>query len=259
MTQSTFPSQPEESPQEKKGFFQRNAFAIKLALIGTLVLLLLIPLAMVDSLVYQRESLAQQTRQEITSRWSGPQTLTGPVLTLSYREKEDKTSPAKASHVEIRQIDLLPDELSVQGEVRTQTLRRSIYEAIVYRSHITLEGTFRLNEDEAAFVRSLSPETADARVSIGITDLRGLEKPLELSWNGDSLTFASGEGRGSGLLSGVAAAVDATPLLQADTTVRFRIEMELKGSDALYFAPIGRTTSIRIESDCPTPSLHPMP
>ena len=56
MTQSTFPSQPEESPQEKKGFFQRNAFAIKLALIGTLVLLLLIPLAMVDSLVYQRES-----------------------------------------------------------------------------------------------------------------------------------------------------------------------------------------------------------
>ena len=255
MTQSTFPSQPEESPQEKKGFFQRNAFAIKLALIGTLVLLLLIPLAMVDSLVYQRESLAQQTRQEITSRWSGTQTLTGPVLTLSYREKEDKTSPDKASHAEIRQIDLLPDELSVQGEVRTQTLRRSIYEAIVYRSHITLEGTFRLNEDEAAFVRSLSPETADARVSVGITDLRGLEKPLELSWNGDSLTFASGEGRGSGLLSGVAAAVDATPLLQADTTVRFRIEMELKGSDALYFAPIGRTTSIRIESDCPTPSF----
>lgn len=53
----------------------------------------------------------------------------------------------------------------------------------------------------------------------------------------------------------MAAAVDATPLLQADTTVRFRIEMELKGSDALYFAPIGRTTSIRIESDCPTPSF----
>lgn len=78
MTQSTFPSQPEESPQEKKGFFQRNAFAIKLALIGTLVLLLLIPLAMVDSLVYQRESLAQQTRQEITSRWSGTQTLPDP-------------------------------------------------------------------------------------------------------------------------------------------------------------------------------------
>ena len=60
------------------------SYALKIALMGVLALLLLIPLAMVQSQIRDRQNAADSSRDEVAASWGRAQTLTGPVLKFSY-------------------------------------------------------------------------------------------------------------------------------------------------------------------------------
>ena len=59
---------------------------LKTASIGLLTLLLLWPLARVESLIEERQGLEEQAQQRIVAAWGGPQWLSGPLLP-SVRQK----------------------------------------------------------------------------------------------------------------------------------------------------------------------------
>src|SRR5690242_14296967 len=79
-------------------FFERlnnwikESITVKLVSIGFLVLILLIPQAWIQSLIEERQQRADATLEEISSKWSGAQTLTGPALIIPFmkHEKIDK-------------------------------------------------------------------------------------------------------------------------------------------------------------------------
>ncbi len=62
----------------------RNSVSLKLVAIGFLILILLIPSSMIDSLIYERMNLRDEATEEVSSKWGGRQTLGGPVLTIPY-------------------------------------------------------------------------------------------------------------------------------------------------------------------------------
>lgn len=245
-----FPTQ-----ENRKSFFQRNVFLVKAALIGILTLLLLIPLSMVEGLVHERQSLSLASRHDITERWSEEQTVVGPAITFICRENEetDVQGEKNVRHVVKKRIELLPEDLKIKADVGTTALRRGIYEVTVYRSKLILEGSFRLSQEQRQQLARTCPDTTDCRLSLGLSDLRGLEKQVGLQWDGRRADFVPNNE--NGLLSGLSTPIDPGALLGADRPVPFRIELELKGSNALYFIPLGGTTSVSIESDCPTPSF----
>jgi inner membrane protein len=63
----------------------RASVTTKLLFIGFLVLILLIPMGMVRSVIYERNHLYLSAKQDIMNAWGREQTIGGPVLTLPYR------------------------------------------------------------------------------------------------------------------------------------------------------------------------------
>ena len=59
-----------------------------------------------------------------------------PVVTENNGEKK----------VSIKDLILFPDELTINGQLKTEILKRSIYEVNVYQSELTLKGSFSSEE-----------------------------------------------------------------------------------------------------------------
>ena len=62
----------------------KDSLPLKIALMGVLALLMLIPLAMVMGQIEDRQLAADSSRDEVSASWGRAQTLTGPVLKFSY-------------------------------------------------------------------------------------------------------------------------------------------------------------------------------
>ena len=57
---------------------------LKMVTIGFLILILLIPENMVESLIQERSFAREGVIAEVSSKWGNEQTLTGPILTIPY-------------------------------------------------------------------------------------------------------------------------------------------------------------------------------
>lgn len=234
----------------------RNSLTLKICFIAIIMLLLLIPGGMVTSLIYERGTLSEQAQEEVGRMWSGVQHITGPVVAIPYRTTVINTGTGVRS-VEERTLTILPEQLEITGGVETQKLHRGLYDALVYTTQMTLEGEFALLADIGRLLGAgsvIAPERAS--VSLGISDLRGIEHSIAIQLDGrDYPTFNSG--RTNCFDSGIAAAVDLSGWT-ADTSARkvsFKIDLKLKGSQSLYIAPTGEQTSIELRGDCATPSF----
>jgi inner membrane protein len=91
-----------------------------------------------------------------------------------------------------------------------------------------------------------------AFLAVGISDLRGIQQDIPLSWNGHSLVFQPGVNGLSTLPSGMFAAV---PLGPSQRTVNYSFDLKLNGSGRLSFVPTGKTTTVHLGSAWTTPSF----
>ncbi len=60
--------------------WSKSKWLIKGCIIAFLVLLLMIPTNYVQQLIYEREARQKEAIAEISSKWAGRQTLTGPIV-----------------------------------------------------------------------------------------------------------------------------------------------------------------------------------
>ena len=66
---------------------EKVTFMIKIAAVGLVALILLIPLGMIDSLVQERSSYRSEAMNAVALSWSESQTLIGPILVIPYEKK----------------------------------------------------------------------------------------------------------------------------------------------------------------------------
>ena len=240
------PGTPE--PQKRQN---GNPLTLKIVFIGIIMLILLIPGGMILSLINERMEMMEGAQQEVARMWSGEQHITGPVVTIPYRY-EAKDADGKTS-TETTSINILPENLTVDGNVACQQLRRGLYDTNVYSTEITLAGSFLIPNDLKALRDHLY--MGFATVSVGISDLRGIEENIGIDWNGRNLPTATDPDNDC-FDTGVTARIDLREWLdKPGESVPFEIRLKLKGSAALYFAPVGDRSVIRLRSDCPTPSF----
>ena len=62
-----------------------RSLAIKLGLIGLLIILLMIPILMIDGMIEERQGLRDGVLQDIARSSSYSQKLTGPVLVVPFQ------------------------------------------------------------------------------------------------------------------------------------------------------------------------------
>lgn len=255
-----------------------ESIMIKLFSIGFLVLLLLLPASWIQDLMQERESRAEGVIQEISSKWSGSQTLAGPILVIPYTVQE-KIDRGKAGIEIIERTEkyfFLPEKLSVTGTITPDVLHRGIFDAVVYSSTLGIRADFK-KPDFAKL--SIAPEHvlwSDAYMIFPITDLRGIS---------DKLIFTVGDSaNGTEPSNNLGVSVSKVERLSSEVYVyndtneyarhstsgviaslgwqtaddfngKTSIELNLKGSQRLNFVPIGKTTDVKLSGAWNNPSF----
>lgn len=267
-------------PVERRSFFGRYALGIKIALVGFLTLLLLIPLSMIESLIRERKSSHQEAVVDITSKWGREQTITGPLLVVPYMETVEENR--KKIDV-LRNLLVLPDRLSVEAKTAVETRKRGIYDASVYGSEMAVSGEFDLSALKKSMVDESKILWDETRVILGLSDLKGIKETVVLQSNGHKINFESGlpvedllVGGASGIAVaeeygnsssisysntifqvGVNAKLDSAMLasLSMEKKMPFSIDLKINGSQGMYITPVGKSTSVNMQSDWATPKF----
>ncbi|MBT1686203.1 cell envelope integrity protein CreD [Dawidia soli] len=267
---------------DRIGTWFRESVFVKLFTIGILTLILLIPQSWIESLIRERQYRASSVVNEITSKWSGPQTLAGPVLVIPFtnRERIDKGKDG----IEIREWKqdayFLPEQLDVKGNVTPQVLHRGLFDAAVYESVINLNARFTKPDFKKLGVAATDIHWNDARLTYCLSDLRGIsDNPVfmngQAALNGEpsnQIGFSTPATTVSSLLNDDSD-VDAYRNVAADgasrtgivTTLPWQSEadfngtvtakLNLKGSSLLYFVPVGKTTDVSLQGPWANPSF----
>lgn len=231
----------------------QNSVSVRLFFIGFIILILHIPLLMVWNIIAERQERHANVIYEIGETWGRPQLIIGPILTVPYSVywKDNKGE----MHSKRQYIYLLPDELQISGDINTEVRYRGIFESVVYRTALTLQGRFpALNPNEW----NISPEDiswGESIVSFGVSDTRGIREELRLSWDEDSLEFLAGSGLPKDYFSnGLHAKL---PLLAVNTAQAhsFSLNLNLNGHDNLKFVPVGKKTVVHLTSKWADPSF----
>ena len=212
---------------------------IKLLLILIISILLLIPQAIIMNMVDERSNTETAANLEVTEKWGSGQTLKGPVLFI----------PGDSA---ANNIYLLPEALDIKGDIQSRMLKRGIYDFTVYETTLDLSGHFALSKEiKAEQLQHL--RTDRAKLLFAITDFKGFSDNPTLLYNGQPAELSS-EALQLGSYNALSCSVDIQPILDGGQ-ISYRLTVPLKGSNYLYFLPVGRTSSVRLTSDCPTPSF----
>ena len=225
----------------------------KIVFIGILVLILLIPMQMIKNLIYERIQTADEASNEVFNSWSGPQTVTGPVLSLKLKYKT-KDAEGK-TQVDYRTYNILPNELKINGNINTQELKRGIYEIVVYNTPIDISGTFIYPEELKNIIGDGDNVSIEKSfIYMGISDLRGISEEVVMNFGEQKLDMNSGMPEYSIANSGLSGLVDINDYL-AGNAIAFSTNLKLKGSKSIDFLPLGKSTSVELKSNCHTPSF----
>jgi len=241
----------ETSPIDRINSWLKNSISLKLFVITILMLLLLIPASMIKSVIHERESLSNQAIIEVSNKWAGSQQINGPIVSipLIYEYKdEDKT------YETTKYIHILPEELNIDGNISPEKLKRGIYEVVVYKSKLALSGKFLLNKEiDQNNLKEIKYD--QAFLTIGISDLRGIEDQVILNWDNKNLNVEPGSRISELIYSGITVKL---PNIETNInkSINFSFSLNLQGSQNLDFIPLGSTTNVKINSNWPYPSFN---
>ncbi len=235
----------QENILDKLGIKFHRSLSFKLFVIGVLVIILLIPKVMILGLINERQANSNQVVNEVMSKWSNDQIVSGPVLYVPFIKKTYDEEQKK--HLEeTRYATFLPKELSIKGEMIPKKLQRSIYNVYVYETKLTINGSFKDIDFEKMNIEANDILWDDAQLQVSISDLRGISKSLELKWNDKPFQFSPGKESSAIGNSGIS--IPLKEIVSDNFNGKFSIDLQLKGSKSLMFTPLGEQTSVELES-----------
>ena len=225
----------------------KSKLLIKGFIIALLVLLLQIPAYYVKNLIAEREDRQKEAINEVSSKWAGRQNITGPIIVLPYLEYNEDTSVHKAPVKHIAYF--LPDELIINSTVIPQEKYRGIYKVMLYSSKINLSGSFRDIQPDKLKIPMENILWSEAFVQVNISDTKGLNDELNLKWNNQILSLSP-----RNLDEGLNALLNISNVEDLKN-IHFSANINLSGSEQLLFIPVGKSTTVNLNSKWPHPSF----
>ena len=240
-----------ENNQEEVQSERDNSILWKMGTIFIITLILLIPASLIKGLVNERQSTKSDAVAEIGDKWGTNQIITGPILSIPYRSSH--------SNGFTNYLHILPESLNVNGKIIPETLKRGIFEIAVYDSQSTLSGKFKFSDFENLEVEPENLMLDQARLNLGISDMKGIQDDIKVKWNSDEISFEPGVSHlhKDVLKTGISAPVvlSLSPANQDPVSTSFQIQLNIKGSESLAFVPVGKETNVNILSSWNSPSF----
>lgn len=238
--------------EEINSIWQKSKVLVKGLMIGVLVLFLLIPAHFVQELVAEREQRQKEAVAEVSSKWAGPQILTGPMLVLPYWDTLDETGAV--THRRKEYAYFLPATLSVDATLTPLEKHRGIYKVMLYQSETVLTGEFSAISPALLDIRDESVIWEEAFLQMQVSDTRGLGNELQVRWNDSLIALTPQMDNGKGPRNAMTALVPIDSST-AKNTIRFSSRIQLNGSGQLLFTPVGKMTTVHVKSAWAHPSF----
>ncbi|HAY12496.1 MAG: Inner membrane CreD family protein [Candidatus Falkowbacteria bacterium GW2011_GWC2_38_22] len=233
----------------------KSSLSIKLFVIGFLIAILMIPIGMIAFLANERENRQAEAFREVSGKWGNEQTITGPILSVPYKDKvERNTAEGKVIDETIRFAHFLPEELDIKGMIEPERRKRGIYEVAVYNAKLEINGKFLAPDFSKWDIAKENILYNQAFVTMGIPDTRGIKENLELEWGNKKQAFNPGVKSSDVVAMGVSTDIDLSQ--DGAASHNFKITLSLNGSRDIYFAPLGRTTQVELSSGWSDPSFQ---
>lgn len=233
----------------------RESTALRLVVVGILVLLLMIPLALVDDVAGERQGRSFEVISDIAGSWGPSQQVVGPLLavpvTQRIRSQVNNTDGEPVERVrELRQTLLVAPETSdmtidLQHEIR----QRSLYEVPVYTAAITLAATFERPDLEKLRLGDTTAHWKHAQLVVTTTDVRRV-LAANLNVGSETVDLESGDA-----IPGVSGAPMVAPLDFAADGIETKLSFTVRGTQSIESPMIGRSSSLDLTSSWPHPSF----
>jgi len=239
------PAMKNDSQNEIKWY---ETLTFKMALLGIMAIMFLLPLELIKSMIRERAENSGAVQEQISNEWGKEQHITGPVLNIpvdriTYLSDDNISATSTIWH-------LMPEEIIVSGKIDPQVRYRGIYESVIYESALKLKGEFNIIGHEAG--QGIEIRWSDAYLTLGISDNRGIINNVSLNTGSSIIDAEPGTYDNDLFNSGLTFPVPVDP---ESGTVIFEIELGLRGSSGLFFTPVGKSTSVSLESSWTAPSF----
>lgn len=221
---------------------------IKMVLLGIMAIMFLIPLQLIKMMIMERESNSAAVKMEISEQWGKQQIISGPVLNIPvYRYSEN---PDQKSSPVTRIWHILPESVEVNGRVNPEIRYKGIYETVIYDSDLEISGQFTIPDNNKMVKYSILWD--EAYLTLGVSDNRGLKNRVSILFDGHNIEAEPGLTDQDLFLSGISFPVSVDP---DKKEYSFTFPLGIKGTDGIYFTPIGKITTVALESDWNAPSF----
>jgi inner membrane protein len=240
---------------ERLASSMRGSQMLRLLSVAFLALLLQIPIAMIGSLVSERQQRRDAAVTEVSSKWGRLQSITGPALVLpyTYRWTEVAAGGQQTTYTETRDAIFLPQQLRVRGSLDSELRHRGIFSVPVYRLGLTLEGEFARPDFSDLGVEPVAVAWDRAHLAVGISDVRAIQQETAATWNDEKVSFLPGTGAFADAGTGIHADVGIPAGVQR---FQFSFPLSLDGSLGLYLTPFAQNTVVELESNYGHPSFQ---
>ncbi len=236
---------------KKTTTYIKRSITLKIVSVGILILLLLIPTAMVQNLISERQARRDAVVREISQKWGAPQTITGPFMTIPY--KVFFTDAADQTRFNLKYLHLLPETLDISGEIGPEVRYRSLFEAVLYNIRLKFRGSFKLPPLNQLNIDSNNILWDKANLSLGLTDMRGIQDKILMSFNKSVYNANPGLKTTDLAAGGVSTLINSLMLNEANN---FSFDLNLNGSEQISFIPVGESNTVQIGSRWPSPSFN---
>jgi inner membrane protein len=249
----------------------KQNFYLKLGIIISLMLALMLPQGFIFGLVQERESWRAQAHRSIGQSWPNVQTLAGPVLSLPYKLtyniKEERTDVNGKTTIVSKELSepgvlyIIPKKLNIDSKLDSSLRYRGIYGVPVYTNTLQFSGEFSTKavHDFIARHKDQTISWEKPKISVLVSDQRGITAPPSLAWQGGKIDFEPGSNL-PGADAGMHAILPDLPEQQAGTLadadeirIPFTYDMNLRGMEAVHFALLAESIGVNLASNW----LHP--
>jgi inner membrane protein len=247
--------------QLKNSFFQSTT--VKMAVVGFLTLILLIPLQFVKNLISERSMRKKEVIEEVSNLWGKDIYFYGPILKIPYKSYEEYniTNPKNGTvtiekKVTTKSAYFFPESLTSKTNAKKNTsLKRGIYNNVVFTANMNFKGNFKQLNFEKIGIKAEDLLWDQASIVVKTTNLKSIKSDLNISLNNQKLNFESKSEEDTFYGTLESDKFDYNDL-QRNGDIAFNFDMEYNGSNSIKFIPIGKKNIISMDSDWDSPSFE---
>ena len=245
----------------------KSSITARILMVGFLIIVLLIPLSYINILIGERSSRQQDVIKEINEKWGNDVLVYGPILKLPYKTysetsiyNEKTKEYIKETKTLIEYAYIFPENLNVNASVESKPLKRGNFESAVYTTTMQFSGNYIQPELESKDIKNEDVVWDKASIIIKTSNLKGIQNEVSIQFSTNDYPFETNFKEHINNYNVITLNelesnfINEHDLPKTDTST-FNFSIKFNGSKQLQIIPVGKTTTMNVNSNWADPSF----